>query len=130
MKALLVLGLFAPIAPPRPSPEHGRCGPHGVTCRQGHWHHALHLPGGGGEVSVDGVGGSDAGITVMRTVGLASDFYLTFGVAHGCVIVKPGEQGPSADPGVSACRLGLRRPKNRPGAESWPESQSAIQEVT
>jgi hypothetical protein len=49
--------------------------------------------------SIDGVGESDAGITVMRTVGPAGDFYLTFGVAHGCVIVKPGKQGPSIDPG-------------------------------
>ncbi len=42
------------------------------------------------EFVIAGVGQSDAAITVVRSNGYDADYYASFGVAHGCVIVKPG----------------------------------------
>lgn len=39
---------------------------------------------------IAGVGEPDAAITVTRATGYESDFYVTIGLGHGCVIVKPG----------------------------------------
>jgi len=45
---------------------------------------------------IAGVGQRDASITVWRTVGYEGDFYASFGLLHGCVIVKPGSGNPAA----------------------------------
>ena len=99
MKALLVLGLLAPM-PLLPAQAQSTVDVvrRGVTCRQDQLGtmRCIYQVGDDLEFSIDGVGESDAGITVMRTVGPAGDFYLTFAVARGCVIVKPGK--PSIDP--------------------------------
>jgi len=48
------------------------------------------------EFDIAGVGQRDASITVLRTVGYEGDFYASFGLLHGCVIVKPGSGNPAA----------------------------------
>ena len=40
-------------------------------------------------VSIDGIGDPDTGITFMKS-DFDGDFYATFGIGHGCVIVKSG----------------------------------------
>jgi hypothetical protein len=47
---------------------------------------------------IAGAGGSDAGITVTKATGYASDNYATFGALHGCIIVKPGRKPKEAAP--------------------------------
>ena len=39
---------------------------------------------------IAGTGQDDAAITVVRAAGYDGDYYATFGILHGCVIVKPG----------------------------------------
>lgn len=41
---------------------------------------------------IAGAGQDDAAFTVLRTAGYDGDYYATFGVLHGCVIVKPGSR--------------------------------------
>jgi hypothetical protein len=40
---------------------------------------------------IAGVGQADAGVTFYK-VDWDSDYYATFGLLHGCVIVKPGKR--------------------------------------
>jgi hypothetical protein len=42
------------------------------------------------EFVIAGVGQRDAAITIVRSSGYEADYYASIGVAHGCVIVKPG----------------------------------------
>ena len=42
------------------------------------------------EFVIAGVGEREAAITVVRSSGYEADYYASIGVAHGCVIVKPG----------------------------------------
>ena len=42
------------------------------------------------EFSIDGIGTPDTGITFLRCKGIEGDYYATFGLMHGCVIVKHG----------------------------------------
>lgn len=46
--------------------------------------------GRGVKFTIAGVGQPDASILVQRATGLDSDFYLKFGVLHGCVIIQRG----------------------------------------
>jgi hypothetical protein len=39
---------------------------------------------------IAGVGFSDASITILEVDGYDGDFYATFGIFHGCVVIKPG----------------------------------------
>lgn len=40
--------------------------------------------------SIDGIGMPDTGITFTRSKGIEGDYYPTFGLMHGCIIVKHG----------------------------------------
>jgi len=46
-------------------------------------------------ITIAGVGEPDAGIT-FEGGSMEGDFYATFGIAHGCVIIKPGSKNSSA----------------------------------
>jgi hypothetical protein len=48
-------------------------------------------------VTIAGVGETDASITFPRS-NSAGDYYATFGLAHGCIIVKPGDHSPNKFP--------------------------------
>jgi len=43
------------------------------------------------EFSIDGIGLPDTAITFTRTKGLEGDYYATFGLMHGCIIIKHGK---------------------------------------
>lgn len=80
--------------------------------------------GRGLQFTIAGVGQSDAAITVAKASGYDSDFYFTFGVMHGCVIVKPGTSTRDA-----ALKAGVRpdmafvSPKTGKVYKTWPECQ-------
>lgn len=66
--------------------------------------------------SIAGVGQDDAGITVTRAEGYSSDYYFTFGLGHGCVIVKPGEAAQG-----SSFEMAFVSPKNGRVYHTWRE---------
>ena len=78
------------------------------------------------EFVIAGVGGSDAGITVTKTSGYSGDYYATFGVMHGCVIVKPGSATIRAEmtSGVHS-DMAFVSPKTGKVYTSWPECKKA-----
>ncbi len=41
------------------------------------------------EIDMAGIGREDASITVTRTRGYDGDYYATFGILHGCIVIKP-----------------------------------------
>ena len=43
------------------------------------------------EFSIDGIGLPDTGITISHSKGVEGDYYPTFGLRHGCIIVKHGK---------------------------------------
>lgn len=43
-------------------------------------------------ISIVGIGDKDAGITIEKSIGIKGDYYATYGLLHGCIIVKPGEK--------------------------------------
>ena len=43
------------------------------------------------EFSIDGIGMPDTAITFTRTKGLQGYYYATFGLRHGCIIIKHGK---------------------------------------
>ena len=43
------------------------------------------------EFSIDGIGMPDTGITFTRSKGIEGDYYATFGLMHGCIIIKHGK---------------------------------------
>jgi hypothetical protein len=71
-------------------------------------------------ISLDGIGAPDTGITFMKS-NFNGDFYATYGVGHGCVIVKSGysENGGKLYQGYS-----FISPKNGKVYKNWKECQS------
>ena len=43
-------------------------------------------------ISIAGVSENDAGITIYKSNGIEGDYYPTFGILHGRIIIKPGEK--------------------------------------
>ena len=43
------------------------------------------------EFSVDGIGTAWTGVTFLRSKGLEGDYYPSFGLRHGCVIIRHGK---------------------------------------
>ncbi len=43
-------------------------------------------------INIAGIGDNDAGVTIFKSNGLDGDYYPTFGILHGCIIVKPGKK--------------------------------------
>ena len=89
--------------------------------------HCDYKVGTGLHFSIDGVGDDDAGITFVRS-SFDGDFYATFGVLHGCVIVKRGgdarEKGPLAGPGGPS-DYAFVSPKNGKVYRTWVECKQA-----
>jgi hypothetical protein len=74
--------------------------------------------------SIDGIGDADTGITFHRS-DIKGDYFATYGVLHGCVVVKPG--------GSNEIDISLHRkwyafvsPKNGKVYRSWQECQEAL----
>jgi len=43
------------------------------------------------EFSIAGIGVPDTSITFTRTMGLEGEYYASFGLMHGCIIIKHGK---------------------------------------
>lgn len=70
-------------------------------------------------LSIAGVGQSDVAITFMKS-DFDGKYYGTFGVMHGCVIVKPGKSNKA-----SLIDLAFVSPKDGKVYPTWPECQAA-----
>jgi hypothetical protein len=101
MKKLLVtfaVLVVAQAAPFRVGAQQSRSRTHdvvvsGMTCKQQGSSNSLECAYRVGRslyFTIAGVGDPDAGITFMSS-SFDGDYYATFGILHGCVIVKPGK---------------------------------------
>lgn len=70
-------------------------------------------------LSLAGVGISDAGVTFMKS-DFNGDYYGTYGVLHGCVIVKPGTKNKTNNP----VDFAFVSPKNGKVYKDWQSCQS------
>ena len=90
--------------------------------------HCEYKVGAGLHFTIDGVGEKDAGITFLRS-SFDGDFYATFGVYHGCVIVKRGgdapRYGPLVGPGGPS-DIAFVSPKNGKVYRSWTDCKGAF----
>jgi len=71
-------------------------------------------------LTIAAVGSSDAGVTFMKS-DFSEKYYGTFGVAHGCVIVKTGITNTTSSP----LDLAFISPKNGKVYQDWPSCQAA-----
>lgn len=100
----------------------------GMTCRQSAITagamNCEYVVGKGLKFSIAGVGQEDAGVTIEHAAGYDSDYYLTFGLLHGCVIVKPGRLATDASlAGGVVPRMAFVSPRNGKVYESWQQCQ-------
>lgn len=79
--------------------------------------------GTGLRFTIAGVGQDDAAITVDHADGLDSDFYFTFGIMHGCVIVKRGflKQPPELRGGLPGFDMAFVSPRTGRVYKTWEE---------
>ena len=105
----------------------------GMTCRQSAITagsmNCEYSVGSGLKFSIAGVGQEDAGITVERSTGYDSDYYLSFGILHGCVIIKPGRLTTDAARAAGVLpEMAFVSPRTGKVYESWQECQRALGE--
>lgn len=78
-------------------------------------------------ITIAGIGDPDAGITFMKS-SFDGDFYGSFGLMHGCVIIQRGEtervKGKIGGPG-SFLDLAFISPKNGKVYQTWEECRTA-----
>ena len=72
-------------------------------------------------ITISGLGQPDTGVAFMKS-DFDGDFYATFGLGHGCVIVKPGKN--RAVPGYFPS-FAFISPKNGKVYKDWKECQAA-----
>lgn len=70
-------------------------------------------------ISIDGIGQPDTGITFMKS-DFDGDFYASFGVLHGCIIVKSGPKSSSPN----ALDFAFISPRNGKAYGNWEDCQS------
>lgn len=73
------------------------------------------------EFAIAGVGESDAGVHFLRS-SYAGDYYASFGISHGCVIVQPGKKGAAP---TSNQLFAFVSPKSGKVYSSWEECKGA-----
>lgn len=82
--------------------------------------------GTGLHFEIAGVGQPDAGVTFYK-VDWDSDFYATFGLQHGCVVIKRGKRSldrlPAGDP--RGMDMAFVSPKNGKIYNAWPAYAAA-----
>jgi hypothetical protein len=71
-------------------------------------------------LSIASVGSSDAGVTFMKS-DFNGKYYGTFGISHGCVIVKTGAANTTSSP----FDLAFVSPRNGKVYKDWPSCQAA-----
>jgi hypothetical protein len=75
------------------------------------------------EFIISAVGEPDAGISFTRSNYKGGDYYATFGILHGCVVVKHGERG--LQDSKSASEYAFVSPRNGRVYREWRECQAA-----
>jgi len=79
-------------------------------------------------ISIPGIGSPDTGVTFMRS-SFDGDFYATYGLQHGCVVIKRGSRGITSDaldgPGTGF-DFAFISPKNGKVYSTWQECQSGF----
>lgn len=101
----------------------------GMTCKQSPLSNERQLDcyyriGRGLAFTIAGVGQLDAAITVEKAEGFDSDYYFTFGMMHGCVVIKPGQK--TNDAALKAGKLpdmAFVSPKTGKVYRTWKECQ-------
>lgn len=73
------------------------------------------------EFSIDGIGMPDTGITFARSDYLKGDYYATFGLRHGCVVVKHG-----VDLRLFGLDFAFVSPKNGKVYKTWEECKGGM----
>ena len=84
--------------------------------------------GNGLHFSIDGIGQPDTGITFKKS-SIVGDFYATYGLLHGCVIIKRGPKGitsPNVHGPGSFTDFAFVSPKNGKVYKNWEECNSAF----
>lgn len=78
-------------------------------------------------LSIDGIGQEDTGVTFMRS-NAEGDFYATYGILHGCVVVKRGNKRYSPEPvGPDPMSdYAFISPRNGKVYRSWPQCKFAL----
>lgn len=71
------------------------------------------------EFSIDGIGMPDTAITFTRTKGLQGDYYASFGLMHGCIIIKHGEKSK-----LFFKDFAFVSPKNGKVYQTWQQCQA------
>lgn len=77
-------------------------------------------------ISIDGIGQEDTGVTFVKS-NADGDFYATYGILHGCVVVKRGPKSyleGKSDLG-SMSDYAFISPRNGKVYRSWPQCKSA-----
>jgi hypothetical protein len=95
----------------------------GKTCQESHGQliECDYKIGKSLHISIAGLGQPDTGVSFMRS-DFNGDFYATFGVLHGCVIIKPGKKNIAAG---FLPTFAFISPKNGKVYEGWQECQSS-----
>ena len=71
------------------------------------------------EFSIDGIGMPDTSFTFYRTKGLQGDYYATYGLMHGCIVVKHG-----GDSELFGRDFAFVSPKNGKVYKTWTECKA------
>jgi hypothetical protein len=80
------------------------------------------------EFTIAGIGQPDTGVTFVKS-SFEGDFYASFGIQHGCVIVKRGQKAVTSQElsgPDSAFDFAFVSPKNGKVYRRWEESQTAF----
>lgn len=84
--------------------------------------------GSGLWISIAGIGLPDTSVTFMKS-SFEGDFYATYGIMHGCVIVKRGKKNPlppAAEGPGSPTDYAFVSPKNGKVYRSWTQCQGGM----
>ena len=78
-------------------------------------------------ISIDGVGQEDTGVTFVKS-SADGDFYATYGILHGCFVVKRGPKSHTEAPGGpgSMSDYAFISPRSGKVYRSWSECKSAM----
>lgn len=88
----------------------------GKKCKESEFHQQLdceYKVGKDLEFSIDGIGMPDTGVTFVRS-NFSGDYYATFGLLHGCIIVKHGKASR-----LSILDVAFVSPKNGKVYKTW-----------
>jgi hypothetical protein len=102
----------------------------GKRCQTGTWDQTVsceYVVGTGLKFTIAGIGQPDTAVTFMKS-SFDGDFYATFGILHGCVIVKRGTTGVNSEDAFEPGGLAdyaFVSPSNGKVYKRWEECKAA-----